>query len=169
MPYYLVATFRDRTQADVAYQQLQGADLALSQISLVGPEYKTLQDFKVYDPNQVAWRQATRMLFWLVPFGFFAGFGFNDITGLTIWAQGSALLNHCLGGLLGAFSAAMGGFTFGGGAQILFDKEKAPLAKRLKTGKYLLVAQGTELLLRQANRILQNLPSEGLQFYEGQP
>jgi hypothetical protein len=168
MSYYLVATYCDRPQADAAYAQLQKADLALAQVNLVGPGYKTLQDIKVYDPNQVAWRQSTRMLFWLVPFGFLAGFGFNDITGLTIWAQGSALLNHCLGGILGAASAAMGGFTFGGAAQIHFDREKAPLAKRLKSGKYLLVAQGTELLLRQANRALQNLPSEDLQFYEGQ-
>jgi hypothetical protein len=168
MPHYLVATFSDRNQANAAYHCLQTSELALSHIDLVGPNLKSLQDLKVFDPNQVAWRQAIRMLFWLVPFGFFAGFSFNDITGLTIWPQVSPLANHCIGGVLGAVSAAMGGFTFGGGAQIYFDKEKAPLAKRLKSGKYLVVAQGTELLLRQAVRKLQSLPSEHLQFYEGQ-
>jgi hypothetical protein len=168
MSYYLVATFNNREQASGAYEQLQAADLPLSQVELVGSGYKSLQDFDLVDPNQIAWRQAIRMLWWLVPFGFIAGFSFNDITKLAILEQGSPLLNHCLGGLLGAGSAAIGGFTFGGGAQVLIDREKTPLAKRLKAGKYLLVAQGTELLIRRANRALQSLPSDSLQFYESE-
>ncbi len=166
MSYFLVATFNNGEQADVAYKQLQAADLPLSQIEILGVGYKSLQDIALVDPNQVAWRQAMRMLWWVIPFGFVAGFSFNDITHLTIIAQGSALLNHVLGGLLGGISAAMGGFTFGGGLQVLIDREKTPLAKRLKTGKYLLIAQGTELLIRQANKALQGLPSDSLQFYE---
>jgi hypothetical protein len=168
MSYYLVATFNNREQASSAYEHLQSADLPLSHVDLVGSGYKTLQDIDLVDPNQVAWRQATRMLWWLVPFGFLAGFAFNDITKLTILAQGSSLVNHVLGGLLGAVSAAMGGFTFGGGAQVLIDREKTPLAKRLKAGQYLLVAQGTELLIRRASRALQKLPSDSLQFYESE-
>jgi hypothetical protein len=167
MSLYLVLTFGDRTQADVAYKKLQASELALAQIELIGAGYKTLQDANIPDPNQVAWQQAIRMLFWVVPFGFVAGFGFNDITHLTILGQGSPFLNHCLGGFFGAVASAMGGFTFGGGAQFALDREKMPFAKRLKMGKYLLVAQGTELLVRQASRALQGLPSESLQFYEG--
>jgi hypothetical protein len=166
MSYYLVATFNNKEQANVAYKQLQTADLPLMQVELVGAGYKSLQDLNLTDPNQVAWRQAMRMLWWLIPFGFIAGFSFNDITGLTILKQGPSALNHIVGGLLGAGSAAMGGFTFGGGAQVLLDREKTPLAKRLKSGKYLLVAQGTELLIRQANKALQGSPSDSLQFYE---
>jgi hypothetical protein len=168
MSYYLVATFNDGGQAHVAYEQLQAADLPLLQLELLGAGYKSLQDIDLVDPNQVAWRQAIRMLWWLIPFGFIAGFSFNDITNLTIIAQGSSLLNHILGGLLGAGSAAIGGFTFGGGVQVLMDREKTPLAKRLATGKYLLVAQGTELLVRRANKALQGLPLDGLQFYESE-
>jgi hypothetical protein len=168
MSYYLVATFNNREQASSAYEQLQTADLPLSHLDLVGSGYKTLQDIKLVDPNQVAWRQATRMLWWLVPFGFFAGFSFNDITKLEIIQQGPSLVNHMLGGLLGAVSAAMGGFTFGGGVQVLIDREKTPLTKRLKAGKYLVVAQGTDLLIRRASKALQGLPSDSLQFYESE-
>jgi hypothetical protein len=168
MSYYLVATFNNGEQAHVAYEQLQAAELPLLQLELVGVGYKSLQDIDLVDPNQVAWRQAIQMLWWLIPFGFIAGFSFNDITNLTIVAQGSSLLNHLLGGLLGASSAAMGGFVFGGGLQVLMDREKTPLAKRLKTGKYLLIAQGTELLIRRANKALQGLPSDSLQFYESE-
>lgn len=167
MSQYLVLTFGDRAQADAAYKKLQASDLALVQIELLGTGYKSLQDANIPDPNQVAWQQAMRMLFWVIPFGFAAGFSFNDITHLTILKQGSPLLNHVIGGLFGAGASAMGGFTFGGGAQFLIDREKMPFAKRLKAGKYLLVAQGTELLVRQASRVLQGLPAESLQFYEG--
>jgi hypothetical protein len=166
MPYYLVLTFSDRNQAKAACEQLQAADLALSQIEIIGAGYKKLDEVNVFDPNQVGWIQSIQMLFWIVPLGFISGFGFNDITHLTIWAQGSPLVNHLLGGLMGATAGAMGGFIIGGGAQFLFDPEKKPLARRVKAGKYLLVAQGTELLVRQASRALQGLPADDLQMYE---
>ncbi|MCG9891326.1 MAG: hypothetical protein MH252_09640 [Thermosynechococcaceae cyanobacterium MS004] len=169
MSYYLVATYSNQEQAKTAYQQLQTSDLPLSQVDLFGAGYKSIQEATLVDPNQQAWRQAMRMLWWVIPFGFAAGFGFNDITKLSILPQSSPFLNHLLGGLLGAGSAAMGGFTFGGGAQVLLDREKTPLEKRLKAGKYLVVAEGTELLVRQANRALQGIPSDSLQFYESQP
>ena len=168
MSYILVATYNNREEAKNAYSHLEATDLPLSQLNLVGPGDKTLQDIGLTDPNQIAWRQAMRMLWWVVPFGFAAGFGFNDITKLSIVPQAPSLLNHFLGGLLGAVSAAMGGFTFGGGAQILVDREKMPLEKRLKAGKYLVVAQGTDLLIRQTNRALQEFPSDSLQSYKNE-
>jgi hypothetical protein len=168
MPQFLlVLTFSDRTQAQTAYEKLKTSDLALGQIDLLGAGYKTLQEINIYDPNQIAWQQAMRMLYWIVPFGFVAGFSFNEITHLTILEQGSILTNHLLGGFFGAVASAMGGFTFGGGGLFLIDREKTPLSKRLKAGKYLLIAKGTELLVRQASRMLQGAPSDSLQFYEG--
>lgn len=167
MPQFLlVLTFSDRLQAQAAYEKLKTSDLALGQVDLLGVGYKNLQETSIYDPNQIAWQQSQRMLYWVVPFGFVAGFSFNEITHLAILEQGSALLNHLLGGLFGAVASAMGGFIFGGGGQFLIDREKMPLSKRLKAGKYLLIAKGTELLVRQASRLLQRDPSESLQFYE---
>ncbi|WP_404784398.1 hypothetical protein [Altericista sp. CCNU0014] len=166
MPQNLVMTFSDRAQAQAAYEKLKSSDLALGQIDLLGTGYRTLQETNLYDPNQVAWQQATRMLYWVVPFGFVAGFSFNEITHLAILERGSALANHIIGGFFGAIASAMGGFTFGGGGQFLIDREKMPFHKRLKAGKYLLVAQGTELLIRQASRMLQGFPADSLQFYE---
>lgn len=164
--YLLVFTFSDRTQAQTAYEKLKAAELALDHLDLVGAGYRSLQDLNIKDPNQVAWQQAVQMLYWVVPFGFVAGFSFNDITQLTILEQASPLVNHLIGGLFGMIASAMGGFTFGGGSQFLIDREKMPFKKRLKSGKYLLVAQGTDLLVRQASRVLQGVPSDSVQFYE---
>jgi hypothetical protein len=164
--YLLVFTFSDRTQAQTAYEKLKASELALVHLDLVGAGCKSLQDLKIEDPNQVAWQQAVRMLYWVIPFGFVAGFSFNDITQLTILEQASPLVNHLIGGLFGTIASAMGGFIFGGGGQFLIDREKMPFKKRLKSGKYLLVAQGTDLLVRQASRVLQGIPSESVQFYE---
>jgi hypothetical protein len=164
--YLVVLTFSDRTQAQAAYEKLKASELALARIDLVGTGYQSLQDININDPNQVAWQQATQMLYWIVPFGFAAGFSFNDITHLMILEQASPLVNHFIGGIFGAVASAMGGFTFGGGGQFLIDREKMPFKKRLKSGKYLLVAQGTDLLVRQASRVLQGVPSDSFQFYE---
>ncbi|MGB8701605.1 MAG: hypothetical protein WCD18_19495, partial [Thermosynechococcaceae cyanobacterium] len=101
---YLVVTFSDRTQAEAAYQSLQSAELNLPHLDILGSGYKSLEEINVIDPNQIALRQSTSMLWWIVPLGFCAGFAFNDITHLTIWDQASPLVNHCIGGLLGAIS-----------------------------------------------------------------
>ncbi len=164
--YLLVLTFGDRSQAQTAYDKLKASELALAHIDLVGTGYKSLPEINIKDPNQMAWQQAIRMLYWVVPFGFVAGFSFNDITHLAILEQASPLVNHLIGGALGMIASAMGGFTFGGGGQFLIDREKMPFHKRLKSGKYLLVAQGTDLLVRQASRVLHGIPSDSFQFYE---
>jgi hypothetical protein len=164
--YLLVFTFSDRIQAQAAYEKLKAAELALVHLDLVGAGSRSLQDINIKDPNQVAWQQAVQMLYWVIPFGFVAGFSFNDITHLTILAQAPPFINHLIGGLFGTFASAMGGFIFGGSGQFLIDREKMPFEKRLKSGKYLLVAQGTDLLVRQASRVLQGVPSDSVQFYE---
>lgn len=164
--YLVVLTFGDRTQAQAAYEKLKASELALAHIDLVGTGFNSLQDINIKDPNQVAWQQAIRMLYWVIPFGFVAGFSFNDITRLSILEQASPFVNHLIGGLFGMVASAMGGFIFGGGGQFFIDREKMPFKKRLKSGKYLLVAQGTDLLVRQASRVLQGTTADSFQFYE---
>jgi hypothetical protein len=166
MSYFLVATFGRPEQAKAACTALQDNALAPCKIHHVGLGAKSLQEVSVPDPNQIGATQAVRMLTWIVPLGFIAGFGFNDITHLTITEQASPLVNHLLGGLLGAGAGAMGGFTFGGGIQFLLDPEKKPFAKRLREGKHLVMVQGSDLAVRQASRILQGLAAESLQVYE---
>jgi hypothetical protein len=166
MSYFLVATFNRREQADDAYAALQDTALADCDIHRVGVDAKSLQEVGIPDPNQIGATQAVRMLTWIVPFGFIAGFGFNDITHLSILEQASPLANHILGGLLGASAGAMGGFTFGGGIQFLFDPDKKPFTRRLREGKHLVVVQGNDLAVRQATRALQGLAADSLQVYE---
>jgi hypothetical protein len=167
MTNYLVATFRDRIQAEAAYTTLETAGLPLSQVSILGQGYKSLEESGVFDPHQAARQQAWQMMLWLIPFGFFAGFTFNQVTQLTILSSLNELGNSLLGGLMGAAAGALGSFTVGGGLQLLIRQQDAvPYRDRLQAGKYLLVVTGSDLVIRQANNLLQSLGSEGLQVYE---
>ncbi len=168
MVYYLIATYPNAAQAEAAYQGLQTADeLGEPELHLIHPGDDSLQQLSIFDPNQIAWTQSLRMLIWVIPFGFLAGFSFNSITQYSLWHLGNPLLDHLLGGILGGISGAMGGFTFGGGLQFIFDKEKMLLRNRLKKGRSLVVAKGSDLLMRQAARLLQRTAAESTQVYEG--
>lgn len=164
---YLVATFLDRIQVEAAYTALEQEGIAASQVNILGPGYRQLEEVELFDPNQAARRQAIQMLVWLVPFGFFAGFTFNQVTQLTIVPSLSDLANSILGGLLGAASGALGSLTVGGGLQLLIGgRETIPFRQRLQAGKYLLVVRGSETLIRKANNLVRSLKCESLQVYQ---
>jgi hypothetical protein len=167
MANYLVVTYRDRLQAEAGYTAAENAGIPLAQLRLFGKGYKTLEESPVFDPTQAAWRQVRMMMLWLVPFGFFAGFTFNQVTALTISPSLGAVGNGILGGLMGAGSGALGSLAVGGGIQLItFGQERVLFRQRLQAGKYLLVITGSETTIRQANRALRSLPSELLQIYE---
>jgi hypothetical protein len=169
MANFLLATFCDRLQAEAAYTALESADFPLEQVSLVGKGYKLLDELKLFDPNLAARQQVKRMVTWLLPFGLFAGFTFNQVTGLTIAPALSPLLNGLLGGLMGAVSGAMGGFIVSGGFGILSPGiEGAPFEQRLQQGKYLLVVNGVDPLIQRGYRVLRPLNSEALQIINNQ-
>lgn len=166
MANYLVATLPDRIQAESIYTSLEAADLPLAQIHIVGQGYKSLNEMELYDPTLATWQRVQQMLWWLLPFGFFAGFTFNRITQLTIWSVLPPLGNGLLGGVFGFMAAAMGGVTFGGGTQLIATNEAIPFAQRLRSGKYLVVIKGSERLIRQANRVLLSLDARNFKIYE---
>lgn len=167
MTHYLVVTFRDRIQMEAAYTDLERQGFLLHHVSMIGQGYKSLSEAGLFDPSQASRHQMMQMLMWLMPFGFFAGFTFNQVTELTIFEFLSPLGNSIVGGLFGAIAGAMGSFTVGGGAQLLIaGQERIPFQKRLRSGKYLLAISGSETLVRQANQILRSLPSDGWQAYE---
>ena len=137
-------------------------------LTLLGQGQLLPADSDIYDPNQAVRTQIKRMLFWLVPFGFFAGFTFNQITGLTIIESASPLINGLCGGLLGAPSGLLGAVFIGGGVKLFSkDPEDELFSKRVDAGKYMLVMIGSELELRQANRQLRSHPYELIQAYQG--
>jgi hypothetical protein len=162
---YLVAVLPDRTQAEQAYSALEKEGLPTKQIDILGQGYKNADEYGLIDPNKQAKKGATRLLTWLIPFGFVAGYAFNALTNIDILPIGN-LGNHLIGGILGAASGALGAYFIGGGVGLTVGSGDAlPYRNRLNEGKYLLVVKGTKELIRQATRILRQFEPENLQGY----
>ncbi|ACK73134.1 conserved hypothetical protein [Gloeothece citriformis PCC 7424] len=163
---YLIAVFSDRLQAEEAYTALEKAGIPLNQVTILGKGYKSADEFGLIDPNEQAKKRAIWMAYWLVPFGFAAGYTFNLITGLETFDWAGDPWNHVLGGLLGAIGGAMGSFFVGGGVGLSTGSGDAlPYRNRLNAGKYLIVVQGSETLKNKATSILQPFNPENIQGY----
>ena len=154
---YLVAAFRDRTNAEEAYARLEANNFAMDDVAILGEGYKSTDEFGLQNPKEAAWTQVRRMATWLVPFGFGGGFVFNAITGLDTFTWTGRLGNELIGGLLGAGSGLMGSFFIGGGPPLLFNNNETPYRDRIESGEYLVVVTGGESIVTQAARILQAL------------
>ncbi|NET00138.1 MAG: hypothetical protein F6K62_18285 [Sphaerospermopsis sp. SIO1G2] len=160
---YLIAVLPDRIQAEAASVGLEKEGI---DSTILGKGYKTADEFGLIDPNEEAKKQVKLMAFWLIPFGFFAGATFSLITGLDTFAWAGEIGNHVIGGILGAGSGAMGSVFVGGGVGLVFGGGDAlPYRNRLNAGKYIVVVQGSEILTRQATRILRQYDPENIQGY----
>lgn len=167
MTNYLVATFGDRIKAEAAYTTLEAKEFPLQQVTLLGTGYKSWVDYPLFDPNQAIRQRLRWVLTWLVPFGFFGGFTFNQISQLTIVPSLSPLANSVIGGIMGAISGALGSLTVGGGIRLFLPgQDVQTYRQRLQTGKYLLVIKGSEFSVGQAYRLLRPLDPESLQVHE---
>lgn len=166
---YLVAVLPDRMNAEEAYVALEKAEFARENVAILGRGFQSADEYGLIDPASQAWKQIRRMMFWLIPFGFGAGFVFNAITGLDTFPWAGMLGNKLLGGLLGAGSGAMGAFFVGGGVEVALGSGDAlSYRNRLNAGKYLVVVKGSEALIRQATPILRQFRPENLQGYTAQ-
>ncbi|AFZ34178.1 hypothetical protein Sta7437_0578 [Stanieria cyanosphaera PCC 7437] len=164
---YLVAVLSDRIKAEEAYTALEKANFPKDQIAILGKGYKTADEFGLIDPMEQAKKRAILMAYWLVPFGFAAGYLFNLITGLDTLDWAGEPGNHIVGGILGAIGGAMGSIFVGGGVGLSTGSGDAlPYRNRLDAGKYLIVVQGSESLKNQATKILRQFEPENLQGYE---
>lgn len=163
---YLVAVLPDRIQAEAAYLALEKDGVPIDKVSILGRGYKSADEFGLIDPNEQAKKQSQLLSFWLVPFGFAAGFAFNILTGLDTFPWAGRFGNHLIGGLLGAGGGLMGGLFAGGGVGLVLGSGDAlPYRNRLNAGKYLVVVQGSESLTRQATRVLRQFEPENIQGY----
>jgi hypothetical protein len=163
---YLIAVLSDRIQAEEAYTALEKAGIGQDRIAILGKGYKSADEFGLIDPTEQAKKQAIFMAIWLVPFGFFGGYGFDLITGLDTFSWAGEPFNHIIGGFLGAIGGAMGSFFVGGGVALSTSGGDAlPYRNRLNAGKYLVVVKGSEVLKMQATNILRQFNPENLQGY----
>jgi hypothetical protein len=163
---YLVAVLSNRRQAEAAYSALEEAGLPTEQISILGEGYQSADEFGFIEPNQQAKKQSKRLINWLIPFGFVAGYAFNLLTGITIFEGLGSVGNHIIGGFLGAASGALGALFVGGGVGWTTGSGDAlAYRNRLNAGKYLIVTQGTDAIVREATRVLRQFEPENIQGY----
>lgn len=163
---YLVAVLSTRIEAEAAYSALEAENLPIDQISIIGAGYESADDFGLIDPNQQAAKQSNRLIYWLIPFGFVAGYAFNLLTGIQILGLENPLVNHIIGGILGALSGALGAVFVGGAVGWTVGSGDAlAYRNRLNAGKYLIVAKGNDVLVRQATRVLRQFEPENIQGY----
>jgi hypothetical protein len=163
---YLIAVLSNRIKAEEAYTALEKAGIPPQQVTILGKGYKTADEFGLIDPAQQARKQAIQMAYWLIPFGFAAGYVFNLITGLDTFDWAGEPGNHILGGILGAMGGAMGSIFVGGGVGLSVGSGDAlPYRNFLNAGKYLIVVQGSEILKNQATQILRQFNPENIQGY----
>ena len=162
---YLVAVLPDRIQAEAAYTALEKEGLPMSQVTILGRGYQSADEFGLLNPDTQAGKQSKQLIYWVVPFGFVAGYAFN-ILGVDTFTWAGAPFNHIIGGILGALSGALGALFVGGAVGLTAGSGDAlAYRNRLNAGKYLVVVKGTEDLTRQATRLLRSFEPENMQGY----
>jgi hypothetical protein len=163
---YLVAVLPDRSQAEAAYSALEQEGLPNDGINILGEGYQSADEFGLIDPNVEAKQEIKRELFWLVGFGFVAGFAFNWLTAIEIIPDGATIINHILGGIFGAGAGALGAYFSGGAVGLTIGSGDAlPYRNRLNAGKYLIIIKGTGELIERATKILRQFEPENMQGY----
>jgi hypothetical protein len=163
---YLIAVLKKRIQAEDAYSALARAKLPIHQVEILGDGFKNADDFGLINPNQQALKQAKKLMTWLIPFGFGAGYLFNLLTQITIVSWGNDFVNYLIGGLFGAGAGALGalivgviiGWTVASGDAIAYRN-------RLNAGKYLIIVKGSDEIINQATKVLCQFELENIQGY----
>lgn len=165
---YLIAVLPDRDRAEAAYSALKNQGLAEDGVNILGEGYQTADEFGFIDPQVEVNKETKRELYWLVPFGFIAGYAFNWLTNIQIFQSLPPNGNHIIGGILGAFAGSLGAYLNGSAIGLTIGSGDAlPYRNRLEAGKYLIIVKGTDELTRQANRILKSFEPENIQGYSG--
>jgi hypothetical protein len=163
---YLVAVLPDRSQAEAAYSALAQEGLPNDGINILGEGYQSADEYGLIDPNVEAKKEIKRELFWLVGFGFVAGYAFNWLTAIEILPTLAPIGNHILGGVFGAAAGALGAYFSGGAVGLTVGSGDAlPYRNRLNAGKYLIIIKGTSELIDRSTRILRQFEPENIQGY----
>lgn len=163
---YLVAVMASRIQAEKAYFALRKAELPIEQLDILGRGYKTADEYGLINPNDEAEKQVNGLAYWVIPFGFAAGFAFNLLTGIEIFSWLGNVGNHVLGGLLGAASGAFGAYVSGTlTGWTVSSGDAITYRNRLNAGKYLIIAKGADTFVEQATQLIRQYNPENLQGY----
>jgi hypothetical protein len=163
---YLIAVLNDRTQAEAAYLALEKEGLPNDGISILGDGYQSADEYGLINPNTEARKEIKRELYWLMGFGFVAGYAFNWLTAIDILPGIAPVGNHLIGGIFGAAAGALGAYFSGGAVGLTIRSGDAlPYRNRLNAGKYLVIIQGTSELINRATHVLRQFEPENIQGY----
>ncbi|MBV6623206.1 MAG: hypothetical protein KI793_09775 [Rivularia sp. (in: Bacteria)] len=163
---YLVAVLSNRFQVEAAYTALEKENFSKEQISILGQGYKSADEFGFIQPNKQAGKQSKKLIYWVIPFGFVAGYAFNLLSGIEILPWAGSIGNHIIGGILGAASGGLGAVLVGGAVGWTVGSGDALVYRnRLNAGKYLIVFKGSDVQIREATRVLRQYEPENIQGY----
>ena len=163
---YLVTVLANKQQAQEAYSVLSQDGIPTEKITILGEGYQSADDFGLIDPNQQASKRAKKLAYMLVPFGFVAGYAFNVLTGIELFSFTNSITEHIIGGVLGAASGLLGAVFVGGGVGLTVGSGDAlTYRNRLNAGRYIIVTQGTDSVIRQATKLLRQFEPEFIQGY----
>ncbi|MEM9803647.1 MAG: hypothetical protein AAF959_00080 [Cyanobacteria bacterium P01_D01_bin.56] len=166
---YLVAVLSNRLTAEKAYDALEKAKLPMQKISVLGRGYQNADEFGLINPDTAADEQSTLLAYWTIPFGFVAGVAFSILSGLETFAWAGEVGNYLISGFLGAVSGGLGAFMVGRlVGWTMGSRDVIAYRNRLNQGKYLIIAEGTDDLVRRATRILRQYEPENIQGYSFQ-
>lgn len=163
---YLVAVLANKQQAEEAYSILRKDGISPEKVAILGEGYQSADEFGLINPNQQGIKRAKKLAYWLIPFGFAAGYLFNLLTGIEIFSFFNSTINHIIGGVLGAVSGLLGAIIVGGGVGLTVGSGDAlTYRNRLNAGRYIIITKGTDRLIRQATRLLRQFEPEYIQGY----
>ncbi|MBW4623136.1 MAG: hypothetical protein KME17_27735 [Cyanosarcina radialis HA8281-LM2] len=162
---YLVAVLADRDRAEAAYTALLEGGITSDRVEIIGKGYKSADEYGSIEPSKPAKQRLIKLIYWLIPFGFIAGYLFNVLTRIEILSV-SSLGNHFLGGLLGAIAGILGAiFVVTGVGLTVGSGDALPYRHYLDAGKYIVVVNGSEELTDRAIPILRQFEPENFQGY----
>jgi hypothetical protein len=152
----VVVVLESRRRLRELRDQLAALQPPLASLVAVGEGETPLEQVAELNPALARQRRQKGMALWLIPFGFFAGLTFTQITDLQTFAALGPLGEPLVGGLLGMGSGWMGSFVAAASVSSEVDDRIRTLRNRLEEGSWLLVlepATGTEVpwsVLQQA-------------------
>ena len=164
---YLITVLENKQQAEEAYSVLQQGGISSEEVTILGEGYQSADEFGLIDPNKQASKRAKKLAYGLIPFGFVAGYVFNVLTGIQLFSFTNAFAEHIIGGVLGAASGLLGATIVGGGVGLTTGSGDAlTYRNRLNAGQYIIIAKGSDSLVRRATSLLRSFEPEFIQGYE---
>jgi len=164
----VVAIYTLHTAAEAAIKELQQSGFDMKKLSIIGRDYHTDEHVVGYyniGDRMKAWGKTGA--FWGGLWGFLFGSAFFSIPGLGPVLVAGPLVSWIVGALEGAI--VVGGLSaFGAGLYSLgIPKDSILLYETaLKSGKYVLIAHGSDEDITQAKEVLNRTKAETFEHHE---